>query len=57
MNSLKSSSDDASAKQGAVVDLIGKGGHIRTVPIPRWVKAAPDQWTTIRLNANRGSEQ
>src|SRR5438105_14237612 len=23
----------------AVVDLIGKGGHIRTVPIPEWVKA------------------
>jgi site-specific recombinase XerC len=22
----------------AVVDLIGKGGHIRTVPIPEWVK-------------------
>src|SRR6202051_4274183 len=30
---------------GAVVDLIGKGGHIRTVPIPEWVKAALDQWT------------
>ena len=29
----------------AVVDLIGKGGHIRTVPIPQWVKAALDQWT------------
>jgi len=29
----------------AVVDLIGKGGHIRTVPIPEWVKAAIDQWT------------
>ena len=29
----------------AVVDLIGKGGHIRTVPIPLWVKAALDQWT------------
>ena len=28
----------------AVVDLIGKGGHIRTVPIPGWVKAALDQW-------------
>src|SRR6267154_1134776 len=30
----------------AVVDLIGKGGHIRTVPIPEWVKAALDQWTS-----------
>jgi integrase len=29
----------------AVVDLIGKDGHIRTVPIPEWVKAALDQWT------------
>jgi integrase len=29
----------------AVVDLIGKGGHIRTVPIPIWVKAALDEWT------------
>ena len=28
-----------------MVDLIGKGGHIRTVPIPSWVKAALDQWT------------
>src|SRR6266567_3912001 len=28
----------------AVVDLIGKGGHIRTVPIPVWVKSALDQW-------------
>jgi site-specific recombinase XerD len=30
---------------GAIVGLIGKGGHIRTVPIPAWVKAALDQWT------------
>jgi len=39
--------DDIQMRQGhwAVVDLIGKGGHIRTVPIPNWVKAALDQWT------------
>ena len=39
--------DDIQMRQGhwAVVDLIGKGGHIRTVPIPKWVKAALDQWT------------
>jgi site-specific recombinase XerD len=39
--------DDIQMRQGhwAVVDLIGKGGHIRTVPIPHWVKAALDQWT------------
>ncbi len=29
----------------AVVDLVGKGGRIRTVPIPTWVKSALDQWT------------
>ena len=28
-----------------IADLIGKGGHIRTVPIPVWVKAALDSWT------------
>ncbi len=39
--------DDIQMRQGhwAVVDLIGKGGHIRTVPIPAWVKVALDQWT------------
>src|SRR5271166_6026513 len=39
--------DDIQMRQGhwAVVDLIGKGGHIRTVPIPNWVNAALDQWT------------
>jgi hypothetical protein len=30
---------------GAAVDLIGKGGHVRTVPIPEWVKAVLDQCT------------
>src|SRR4030081_2061929 len=38
--------DEIQMRQGhwAVVDLIGKGGHIRTVPIPQWVKTALDQW-------------
>lgn len=38
---------DMQVRQGhwAIVDLIGKGGHIRTVPIPAWVKTALDQWT------------
>jgi site-specific recombinase XerD len=30
----------------AVVDLVGKGGHVRTVPIPAWVKEAIDIWST-----------
>jgi site-specific recombinase XerD len=28
----------------AIVDLFGKGGHVRTVPVPGWVKAAIDEW-------------
>lgn len=37
--------DEIQIRQGhwAVVDLIGKGGHIRTVPIPEWAKATLDQ--------------
>ena len=30
----------------AIVDLFGKGGHIRSVPVPDWVKAAIDSWIT-----------
>jgi site-specific recombinase XerD len=30
----------------AVVDLIGKAGHIRTVPVPDWVKQVIDDWLT-----------
>jgi site-specific recombinase XerD len=29
----------------AVVDLIGKGRHIRTIPVPDWVKSTLDEWT------------
>lgn len=27
-----------------ILDLYGKGGHIRTVPVPEWVKTAVDCW-------------
>jgi site-specific recombinase XerD len=30
-----------------VVDLFGKGGHVRTVPVPGWVKAAVDEWLAV----------
>ena len=30
----------------AIVDLVGKGGHVRTIPVPGWVKEALDRWTT-----------
>jgi site-specific recombinase XerD len=29
-----------------IADLVGKSGHVRTVPIPHWVKSAVDAWTT-----------
>jgi site-specific recombinase XerC len=38
--------DEVQMRQGHwAVDLIGKGGRIRTVPIREWVNAALDQWT------------
>src|SRR5215468_4566587 len=27
-----------------IVDLVGKAAHIRTVPVPNWVKSAIDEW-------------
>jgi site-specific recombinase XerD len=36
-----------------IADLHGKAGHIRTVPIPAWVKATVDTWTTAGLTAGR----
>jgi integrase len=37
--------EDIQVRQGhwAIVDLIGKGGHVRTVPVPRWVKELVDR--------------
>src|ERR1700739_4112560 len=37
--------EDLQIRQGhlAIVDLIGKGGHVRTVPVPAWVKDAVDR--------------
>ncbi len=29
----------------AIIDLVGKGGHVRTVPVPGWVKKRIDEWT------------
>jgi integrase len=29
----------------AIVDLTGKGGHIRTIPVPDWVYTALKEWT------------
>ena len=27
-----------------IADLVGKGGHVRTIPMPDWVKAGVDNW-------------
>jgi site-specific recombinase XerD len=27
-----------------IADLVGKGGHVRTIPMPDWVKAGVDHW-------------
>jgi site-specific recombinase XerD len=36
----------------AIIDLFGKGGHVRTVPVPDWVKAALDEWLNVaRIDA------
>ena len=28
----------------AIVDLVGKGGHVRTVPVPDWVRSELNNW-------------
>jgi hypothetical protein len=28
----------------ALIDLVGEAGHIRTVPVPDWVKQTIDDW-------------
>ena len=28
-----------------IVDLVGKHGRVRTIPVPTWVKVAVDAWT------------
>ena len=48
--------DDIQIRQRhwAIVDLIGKGGHVRTVPMPAWVKDSVDQWlATAELKHGR----
>jgi site-specific recombinase XerD len=38
----------------AIVDLVGKGGHIRTVPVPDWVKKTIDEWLSV-AQINQGN--
>jgi len=40
---------DLQIRQGhwAIVDLVGKGSHVRTIPVPAWVKQAIDRWRDL----------
>ena len=35
-----------------IADLVGKGGHLRTVPIPTWVKSTVDSWAAAAAITN-----
>ena len=35
-----------------IVDLVGKHGRVRTIPVPTWVKVATDAWTSASGVAN-----
>lgn len=38
----------------AIVDLAGKGGHVRTIPLPDWVKSQLDNWfAAARISSGR----
>jgi hypothetical protein len=47
-----------------IVDLVGKHGRVRTIPMPAWVKVAIDAWTAaagissgaVFRPVNRGDE-
>src|SRR5262249_33993481 len=41
--------EDVQLREGhwVIADLNGKGGHIRTVPMPDWVKRSIDEWAAL----------
>jgi len=43
--------EDIQIQQGhwSIADLVGKGNHVRTVPMPVWVKSAIDRWLAAAL--------
>ena len=38
----------------AIVDWVGKAGHVRTIPVPDWVKRELDEWLAAAAG-DRGS--
>src|SRR5712692_9743214 len=47
--------EDLQLREGrwVIADLRGKGGHIRTIPVPEWVKETVDSWS-LRAGINAG---
>jgi integrase len=45
--------EDFQLREGrwVIADLRGKGGHIRTTPVPAWVKQSVDSWSGAGINA------
>jgi integrase len=41
---LRVDSIQSREEHSVIADPLGKAGHIRTVPIPPWVKVAIDEW-------------
>jgi hypothetical protein len=39
----------------AIVDPLGEAGHVRTVPIPDWVKGQLDEWLRAAGRPGAGS--
>ena len=48
---------DVAQREGrwAIVDLVGKHGRVRTVPMPSWAKTALDGWATAAVDRLTGA--
>jgi site-specific recombinase XerC len=44
LTALRVEAIQQSEEHSVIADLVGKGGHIRTIPVPDWVKAGIDCW-------------
>jgi integrase len=42
--SLRVDSIQSREERWVIADLLGKAGHIRTVPIPAWVRTGAEKW-------------
>jgi site-specific recombinase XerD len=54
LNWLDSKTEDFQVREEhcVIADLVGKGKHIRTVPVPIWAKRAVDEWMTAADTRN-----